>query len=568
MEEPHNPHRQFDGEVKKLHRPGENPQTRPELMEKHLQQTGGKVMTRFPPEPNGYLHIGHGKALNFNFRYAEAHGGHCYLRFDDTNPEAEETRYYESIQEMVTWLGFKPYKVTATSDYFHQFYELAVKVIKAGKAYVCHQTAQEMQIGRGGADGLGPKIESPWRNRPVEENLREFENMRKGKYREHEATLRLKMDMHGGNPYFMDPVAYRVMYTAHCRTGDEWCVYPTYDFSHCLTDSMENISHSFCTTEFASARPAYYWICDAADAYKPVQWEYGRLNITNTVLSKRKLMKLVNEKYVNGWDDPRLYTLAALRRRGFTARAINNFCEKLGITSALTTVNVDTLEAAVREDLNLIATRAKAVLEPLKVTITNFPEGVIEDRVVANNPVDAAQGEHTVPFTRVLYIDRSDFREADDDPEYRRLAPGKEVGLQRGYNITCTGVVKDSAGKVVELTATYDPESKTKPKAYIQWVAHCPARHSPVVATINMYSSLFKSKNPDAHPDGFLADVNPDSLTVIRDAYVDITVLDAKPFDKFQFERVGYFCVDKESTPTHLIFNKTVNLKEDSKKTN
>ena len=457
-------------------------------------------MTRFPPEPNGYLHIGHGKALNFNFRYAEANEGHCYLRFDDTNPEAEETHYYEGIQRMVEWLGFKPYKVTATSDYFHEFYALAVKVIKAGKAYICHLTAKEMQQGRGGEDGMGPKSESPYRNRPIEENLREFENMRKGKYREGEATLRLKIDMFAGNPYLMDPVAYRVMYTAHCRTGDEWCVYPTYDFSHCLTDSMENITHSFCTTEFAAARVAYYWICDAADVYKPVQWEYGRLSITNTVLSKRKLLKLVNEKYVTGWDDPRLYTLVALQRRGFTPRAINNFCEKLGITSALTTVNVEMLEAAVRDDLNLIAKRAKAILDPLKVIITNFPEDLIEDRVVPNNPVDPGQGEHSVPFTRVIYIDRSDFREVDDDPEYRRLAPGKEVGLQRAHNITCTSIVRDSSGKVVEILATYDPQATRKPKAFIQWVAHCPSRRSPVHATVNMYSSLFKSRNPDVSP--------------------------------------------------------------------
>jgi len=568
VEEVHNPHRQFDGEVRNLHKPGENPQINPELMKKHLEKTGGKVMTRFPPEPNGFLHIGHAKAMNFNFRYAEAHGGHCYLRFDDTNPEVEETRYYKSIQGMVEWLGFKPYKITATSDYFPELYALAIKVIKNGKAYVCHQTAKEMQLGRGGEDGMGQKFESPWRNRSIEENLREFENMTKGKYKEGEATLRLKIDMFCGNPYMADPVAYRVMYWPHCRTGDEWCVYPTYDFSHCLTDSVENVTHSFCTTEFISQREAYYWICDAAEVYKPVQWEYGRLNITNTVLSKRKLMKLVNEKYVNGWDDPRLYTLEALKRRGFTPTAINTFAERLGITTALTTVNMELLEAAVRDDLNKIAIRAKAVLEPLKVTITNFPEGVIEDRVVLKNPVDPSMGEHTIPFTQVIYIDRTDFREnADNDPDYRRLAPGKEVGLSRGFNITCTDVIKDKAGKIIELKATYDPTNSRKPKAHIQWVAHCPSRNSPVKAEVRIYENLFLSKNPDAVPGGFLNDINPNSLTIIPDALIDVTVLNAKPLDKFQFERIGYFCVDKDSTSPHLIFNKTVNLKDDPKKT-
>lgn len=556
--------RVFEGEVLRFHKPGENPQIKPELMAAHLKATGGKVVTRFPPEPNGFLHIGHAKAMNLNFRYAEANGGICYLRFDDTNPESEEPKYYEAIRENVAWLGFKPFAETAASDRFQQLYEIALGMIKNGHAYVCHMTPEEIHASRGG-DAKGPRFDSPYRNRSVEENLAEFEKMRTGQYKEGEACLRLKQDMQSPNPRMWDLVAYRILYAPHCRTGRQWNIYPMYDFTHCLCDSIENITHSLCTTEFISAREAYYWVCDKAEVYKPVQWEYGRLAITNTVLSKRRLTKLVELGHVSSWDDPRLYTLAALRRRGFTPTAINRFAEDLGITTAYTIVDVRKLESYVRDDLNKISYRRMAVLEPLVVELTNVPADQEESVMIPNDPRDPAKGEDPVPFTRKVFIEQADFRMEPADSNYFRLTPDQSVGLYKIGVITYTGVEKDKDGKIVKVLATLDrSESAPKPKTWIQWVS----ADSPktIKAEIRLYSALFKSANPDGAPGGYLADISPDSLTIVKDARVDARLATGKPEDKFQFQRVGYFCMDKDSKPGCPVFNLTVSIKEDPNK--
>lgn len=557
--------RVFEGEVLRFHKPGENPQIRPQLMEAHLRATGGKVVTRFPPEPNGFLHIGHAKAMNLNFKYAQTNDGICYLRFDDTNPESEEPHYYEAIRENVAWLGFKPYKETAASDYFQQLYEIALKLIQEGYAYVCHMTPEEIQTSRGGADQKGPRFDSPWRSRSVEENLKEFERMRLGEYKEGEACLRLKQDMQSPNPRMWDLVAYRVLFAPHCRTGRQWNIYPMYDFTHCLCDSFENITHSLCTTEFISAREAYYWVCDRAEVYKPVQWEYSRLAITNTVLSKRRLTKLVEFGHVKSWDDPRLYTLAALRRRGFTPAAINKFAEDLGITTAYTIVDVRRLEACVRDDLNMITHRRMAVLEPLLVELVNVPEGTEEDIVLPNDPRDPAKGEASVPFTRSLFIEAGDYRSEPADANYFRLTPDQPVGLWKLGILTWEGEERDAAGKLVKIRAKLDRSAEAKaPKTWIHWVSATSPRT--LTAEIRWYSALFKSANPDGAPGGYLNDIAPDSLRVITGAKVDARLAGAKPEDKFQFQRVGYFCMDKDSKPGAPVFNLTVTIKEDPNK--
>ncbi|KAJ3077653.1 hypothetical protein HK102_005063 [Quaeritorhiza haematococci] len=564
----------FEGELSKLHKPGGNKQINDRLMKEHLKRTGGKVVTRFPPEPNGFLHIGHAKAININFGYAKAHNGICYLRYDDTNPEAEEDVYFKSIFETVRWLGFEPYKITYSSDHFQRLYDLAVDLIKRDKAYVCHCTAEEMFEMRGG-ESKGARTDCKHRNRPISESLREFRKMKEGRYAEGEATLRMKMDMQHPSPQFWDLVAYRIMYTPHVRTGDAWCIYPTYDYTHCLCDSFEDITHSLCTTEFILNRESYYWLVDALEIYKPVQWEYGRLKLTNTVLSKRKLMKLVNEKVVAGWDDPRLFTLDAIRRRGFTAEAICAFVRDLGVTTNNSTIPVERLENYVRDHLNDVAPRLMSVLEPLKLTLVNLPEGHVEEISVPNKPRDDAMGSHIVPFTRTVYIDRSDFREKDDDPNFRRLAPGKTVGLLNvPFPVTATEVIRDpSTGTVVEVKCRYenDPKTKIKPKTYIQWVADSPSYGSPVRVEVRLYSNLFMHPDPDNKdqvPGGWMSDINPDSLTIVKDAFVEIGVKGAKIEDKFQFQRLGYFCVDRDSEPKkgRYVFNRTVTLKEDSKK--
>lgn len=561
----------FQGELAALHKPGGNPQVNPLLMEQHLRETGGQVITRFPPEPNGFLHIGHAKAININFAYAQAFQGITYLRYDDTNPEAEEDRYFESILNSVRWLGFEPYKVTYSSDHFQKLYELAVKLIEKGFAYVDHSTPEEMHAQRGG-DERGPRFNSPWRDRPISESLTEFQKMKEGRYKEGEAVLRMKMDMQSGNPQFWDLVAYRILYTPHVRTGDQWCIYPTYDYTHCLCDSFENITHSMCTTEFRLSRESYYWLCDALEVYKPVQWEYGRLAITNTVLSKRKLNTLVSEKHVSGWDDPRLFTLDALRRRGFTPQAINAFVRELGVTTSMTTIQLSRLENYVRDHLNDTASRLMAVLEPLKVVLTNLPEDYCEMLTVPNKPRDDALGSRSLPFTRTIYIDRSDFRETPD-ANFFRLSPGKSVGLlNASHPITCVDVTRDADGLVTELLCTFDKDVPfKKPKTYIQWVAESPRHNSPVKAEVRLYSNLFLHENPmdkEQVPNGWLTDLNPNSLVVLPNAYIDVGALSGKVESKFQFLRVGYFCIDRSSNPSEkkFVFNRTVTLKEDSSK--
>jgi glutaminyl-tRNA synthetase len=477
--------------------------------------------------------------------------------------------YFQSILETVQWLGFEPHAITYSSDHFQRLYELAVELIKRDKAYVCHSTGAEMHAQRGG-DAKGARFDSPWRNRPIEESLREFQRMKDGCYKEGEATLRMKMDMQHASPQFWDLVAYRVLYTPHVRTKSAWCIYPTYDYTHCLCDSFEDITHSMCTTEFILNRESYYWLVDALELYKPVQWEYGRLKLTNTVLSKRKLMQLVDQKIVDGWDDPRLFTLQALRRRGFTPPAINAFVRELGVTTANATIPVARLENYVRDHLNETASRLMVLPSPLKVVLTNLPEDYEEEVVVPNHPKDASLGTRALPFTQTLFIDASDFRE-QDDPDFFRLAPGKTVGLLHvPHPITATDFVRDAAGRVVQVNAVYAHGKKAK--TYIQWVGKSLKRASPVQIELRQYANLFLHADPDSKeqvPGGWLSDINPHSLEILPSAYADIGVLQAQIEQKFQFLRIGYFCVDLHSVPSSkkYIFNKTVSLKEDSKKT-
>lgn len=549
-----------------FHRPGENyktdgyvitPRTM-DLLAEHVKVIDGKVRTRFPPEPNGILHIGHAKAININFGYADAYGGDCYLRYDDTNPEKEEERFFQGIIDMVEWLGYKPYRVTHSSDHFDQLYAWAVRLIRKGLAYVCHQTADEIK-------GHDPPP-SPWRDRPVDESLALFEAMRRGKIGEGAATLRMKCTLEEGK---MDPVAYRIKFLPHARTGDQWCIYPTYDYTHCLCDSIENITHSLCTKEFQSRRSSYYWLCNSLDIYCPVQWEYGRLNVSYTVVSKRKIAKLIERGIVKDWDDPRLFTLTALRRRGFPPEAINQFCAKMGITGAQAIVDPQMLEACVRDILNGTAPRAMAVLDPLEVTIDIPPVAELPATVdVPNFPGDAeasARGVHRVPFGRRLYIDRSDFREADEKG-YRRLTPTQAVGLRHaGYALRLIDVVKNPDGtpRSLKCAAVQTTEMAEKPKAFVHWVS------DPLRCEVRLYDRLFNHKNPEDPsevPGGFLSDCNTDTLTVIRDALVDRSVAGARVYDKFQFERIGFFSLDPDSTAGKLVFNRTVMLKEDSGK--
>uniref|UniRef100_A0A4W6EQX0 Glutamine--tRNA ligase n=1 Tax=Lates calcarifer TaxID=8187 RepID=A0A4W6EQX0_LATCA len=543
---------QLRGEALKFHKPGENFKTEGyvvtpntmSLLKKHLDLTGGQIRTRFPPEPNGILHIGHAKAINFNFGYAKANNGICFLRYDDTNPEKEEEKYFTAIKDMVEWLGYKPYAVTHASDNFQQLYDLAVDLIRDVSFF---SLGEELK-----GHNAPP---SPWRDRPIEESLVLFERMKKGLFAEGEATLRMKMVMEDGK---MDPVAYRIKYTPHHRTGDEWCIYPTYDYTHCLCDSIENITHSLCTKEFQARRSSYYWLCNALDVYCPVQWEYGRLNLTYTVVSKRKIIKLVETGVVRDWDDPRLFTLTALRRRGFPPEAINNFCARVGVTVSQTTTEPHLLESCVRDVLNDTAPRAMAVLEPLKVTITNLPE---DSQVLPDFPANEAKGSHMVPFTCTIFIEQSDFREVMEKG-YKRLTPEQPVGLRHaGYVISVQKVIKDAQGNVVELEVNCcRSETAEKPKAFIHWVS------KPLTCEVRLYERLFLHKHPEDPsevPNGFLSDINPNSLQVISSALVDTSVKGAKVFDKFQFERVGYFSLDPDSTADKLIFNRTVTLKED-----
>ncbi|XP_052780975.1 glutamine--tRNA ligase-like [Mya arenaria] len=549
------------GEAVKFHKPGENyktsgyvitPKTM-DILKQHLKETGGKVYSRFPPEPNGILHIGHAKAINFNFGYAKANNGNCYLRYDDTNPEKEEEKFFTGIKDMVEWLGYKPWKITHASDNFDKLYGYAVELIRRGHAYVCHMRSEDIK-------GFNPP-DSPWKDRPIEESLQLFEDMKNGKIQEGDATLRMKTTLEEGKK---DPVAYRIKFAPHHRTGDKWCIYPTYDFTHCLCDSIENISHSLCTKEFQSRRSSYYWLCNVLDLYCPVQWEYGRLNLSYTVVSKRKIGKLITDGCVRDWDDPRLFTLTALRRRGFPPEAINLFCAKVGVTMAQTVLDPSMLEACVRDVLNIKAPRCMAVLDPLKVTISNFPGDHSGEITVPDFPADEARGSHKIPFTKTVYIERSDFRE-NADKNYKRFSCDQPVGLRHaGYVIAVESVKKDGSGNVTEILATCKPSSDCeKPKGFIQWVCN------PLVCEVRLYDKLFYHKNPEDSnevPGGFLNDVKRDSLQVIPNAYADQSVKNAKSLDRFQFERIGFFTVDKDTTPGKVVFNRTVTLKEDKDK--
>ncbi|KAL1675433.1 tRNA synthetases class I, catalytic domain-containing protein [Schizophyllum commune] len=508
-----------EGFLGALHKPGENPQIHPHLREQHLAATGGQVWTRFPPEPNGYLHIGHSKAIFVNFGYAAHHNGKCYLRYDDTNPEKEEARYFESILEMIRWLGYEPWKITYSSDYFQQLYDLAVELIRRDKAYVCHCTQEEIKQARGEKTGQKPKA-CVHRTRPIAESLKEFEAMKDGKYRPKEANLRMKQDLEDGNPQMWDLTAYRVLDAPHHRTGTKWKIYPTYDFTHCLVDSMENISHSLCTTEFVASRQSYEWLCDALEVYKPRQSEYGRLNLEGTIMSKRKILALVDEGYVNGWDDPRLYTLIALRRRGVPPGAITNFVSVLGVTTSPSNIQLVRFEQSVRDYLESSAPRLLMVLDPLKVVLENVPDDFVLEVEKPLHPKVPALGTSRIPLAKVLYIDRGDFR-LEDSPDYFRLAPGKTVGLyQAPHPITCLSYKTDAEGNVTELVCRLENEGVTKkPKAFIQWVAEHAPSGSPVrIDETRVFHKLFKSDEP---PSDFRSDVDKNSLEVIKGAMVE-----------------------------------------------
>ena len=528
-------------------------------------KNGGRVVTRFPPEPNGHLHIGHAKSICLNFGIAAEYNGVCHLRFDDTNPTKEEVEYVESIQEDVRWLGFDwGDKLFYASDYFERLYQYAVQLIKEGKAYVDSLSADEVREYRGTL--TEPGKDSPYRTRSVEENLDLFARMRAGEFADGAHVLRAKIDMASPNLNMRDPVMYRILRVPHHRTGDTWCIYPMYDFTHCLSDSIEGITHSICTLEFEDHRPLYDWFLDELRvACHPQQIEFARLNLTYTVMSKRKLLELVEKGHVSGWDDPRMLTLAGLRRRGYTPEAIRNFCERIGVAKRNSTVDMALLEHHLREDLNKRAPRVMAVLRPLRVVIDNYPDGQVEELEAVNNPEDPSMGSRKVPFSRVLYIDRDDFRE-DPPKKFFRLAPGREVRLRYAYLITCVGVVKDErTGEVVELHCTYDPETRSglsaegrKVKATLHWVS---AAHA-LPAEVRLYDSLFTTPNPGEAED-FTAVLNPHSLETLRSCQVEPSLASAAPGSRYQFERQGYFCVDAEASAGRLVFNRTVSLKDE-----
>src|SRR5579863_4211620 len=525
---------------------------------------GGRVHMRFPPEPNGYLHIGHAKSIHINFGLAAEFGGKCNLRFDDTNPSKEETEYVDSIIEDVRWLGGDwENRLFYASDYFEQLYEWAVQLIKVGKAYVCDLSADEVRAQRGTLSEPGQN--SPYRDRSVGENLELFERMKAGEFPDGARTLRAKIDMASPNLNLRDPVMYRILHAEHHRTGNKWCIYPMYDFAHGQSDSIERITHSICTLEFEDHRPLYDWYVEQLGIYHPQQIEFDRLNVTYTVLSKRKLLQLVQQKHVKGWDDPRMPTISGLRRRGYTPEAIRNFCRRVGVSKTNGTTELGLLEYFLREDLNKRALRAMAVLHPLRVVIDNYPEGQVEQMEAINNPEDAAAGTRTVPFSKVLYIEQDDFRE-DPPKQYFRLSPGREVRLRYGYFITCTGVVKDSSGGVTEIHCSYDPATRggnapdgRKVKSTIHWVS---ATHA-VDAEVRLYDNLFSVEDPNDLPEGqdFTTNLNPNSLEVVR-AKLEPSLTSAVPGSRYQFERLGYFCVDPDSQPDNLVFNRTVTLRD------
>jgi glutaminyl-tRNA synthetase len=527
---------------------------------------GGRVHTRFPPEPNGYLHIGHAKSICLNFGLAQEYGGKFNLRFDDTNPTKEEQEYVDSIIDDVRWLGGDwEDRLFYASDYFKQLYDWAIQLINEGKAYVCDLAADEVRAHRGTLNEPGKN--SPYRNRSVAENLDLFERMRAGEFPDGARTLRAKIDMASPNINLRDPVMYRIKHASHHRTGDTWCIYPSYDYTHGQSDSIEGITHSICTLEFENHRPLYDWFCEALRIHHPQQIEFARLNLTFTVMSKRKLLQLVQEKHVSGWDDPRMLTIRGLRRRGYTPEAIRAFCERIGVAKFNSTIDMAWLEDAIREDLNERAPRVMAVLRPLKVVLTNYPEGEVEELEAANHPQRPEMGARKVPFSRELYIEADDFME-DAPKKFFRLAPGREVRLRYAYFITCNEVVKDGAGRVVELRCTYDPATRggnapdgRKVKATIHWVSAPQA----VSAEVRLYDHLFATEYPDDAPEGktFLDNINPNSLAIVRDARLEPSLANAKPDQHFQFERLGYFFVDPvASKPGRPVFNRTATLRD------
>jgi glutaminyl-tRNA synthetase len=523
------------------------------------------IVTRFPPEPNGYLHIGHAKAICLNFGIASEFGGTCNLRFDDTNPVKEDIEYVESIEADVAWLGFKWDALFYASDYFERLYAFGVELIRAGRAYVDSLSAEEIRQYRGTL--TEPGRNGPYRDRTVDENLDLFARMRAGEFADGAMVLRAKIDMASPNINMRDPTLYRIRHATHHRTGDAWCIYPMYDYAHPLSDAIEHITHSLCTLEYEDHRPLYDWCVEQLiDGPRPRQIEFARLNLNYTVMSKRKLLQLVQQKHVSGWDDPRMPTISGLRRRGYTPESIRDFCGRIGVAKKENVIDVAQLEHSVREDLNRRAPRVMAVLQPLKVVITNYPEGEVEHVDVINNPEDPAAGTRKVPFSRVLYIERDDFRE-DPPKKFFRLSPGKEVRLRCAYFITCQSVVKDAAGEVVELHCTYDPATRggdspdgRKVKATLHWVS---AAHA-VPAEVRLYDRLFSVEDPDRSTEqgSFLDFLNPDSLKVLPACRVEPSLKAASPLDRFQFERLGYFCVDRESSPAALVFNRTVSLRD------
>ncbi len=525
----------------------------------------GRVHTRFPPEPNGYLHIGHAKSICLNFGLASEFGGKTNLRFDDTNPEKEEQEYVDSIIADARWLGADwGDRMFYASDYFDQLHAWAVQLIKAGKAYVDDLGAEEVREYRGSL--TEPGKDSPHRNRSVEENLDLFERMRQGEFPDGSRTLRAKIDMASPNLNMRDPVMYRILHASHHRTGDKWCIYPMYDFAHGQSDSLEQITHSVCTLEFEDHRPLYNWFIQQLGIFPSQQIEFDRLNLTYTLLSKRKLLQLVQEERVRGWDDPRMPTISGIRRRGYTPEAIRNFCAAIGVSKTNGIIDLAMLEHFVRDDLNKHAQRAMAVLHPLRVVIDNYPEGQSEELEAANNPEDASAGTRKAPFSRVLYIEQDDFRE-DPPKKFFRLSPGHEVRLRGGYFITCKSVVKNDAGEVAEVHCTYDPETRSgnapdnrKVKATIHWVS---AQHA-IDAEVRLYENLFSNENPGDVPEGqdFTVNLNPNSLEILTNAKLEPSLAEAKPGDRYQFERLGYFCADLDSKPGALVFNRTVPLRD------
>jgi glutaminyl-tRNA synthetase len=535
-----------------------------EIIENDIAEgkNGGRVHTRFPPEPNGYLHIGHATSICLNFGLAKRYNGKCNLRFDDTNPVTEDTEYVDSIRNDIKWLGFTWDNEFYASDYFDRMYDFALTLIEKGLAYVDDSTAEEIAATKGST--IAPGTDSPYRNRSIEENLRLFGEMRDGKYKDGEKTLRAKIDMAHPNLLMRDPLMYRIKHEHHHRTGDKWCIYPMYDFAHGQSDSIEEITHSICTLEFIHHRPLYNWFIEQLGIFPSQQYEFARRNLTYTVMSKRKLLQLVNEKHVSGWDDPRMPTISGMRRRGYTAEALRQFCDTIGIAKRENIVDIGMLEFCVREHLNKIANRVMAVLDPVKLVITNYPEGQEDVFIADNNPEDATAGTREIPFSREVWIEREDFMEVAAK-KYFRLAPGNKVRLKNAYIVECTGCVKDDAGNITEVHCTYLPESKSGSdtsgltvKGTIHWVSIPHAK----TAEVRMYDRLFKVEDPANEAGDFKDHINPDSMHILPAVYIEPALATAQPGDRVQFMRKGYFCVDTDSTTDHLVFNRTATLKD------